>query len=90
LLDVAGKLRFYLLEDNQVITEHKSQNPVVKVFPNRKGTKCICIDNTGGGYLFNPVDSSMLFIPDFSASTTSVLWDLEDPNIFVTVDKEKM
>lgn len=32
----------------------------------------------------------MIFIPNFSATTTSVLWDLEDSHIFVTVDKEKM
>jgi hypothetical protein len=32
----------------------------------------------------------MLFIPNFSAGTEKVLWDLEDANIFVTVDKEKM
>ena len=32
----------------------------------------------------------MHFIPNFSAGTETVLWDQEDPNIFVTVDKEKM
>lgn len=32
----------------------------------------------------------MQFIPNFAAGTEKVLWDLEDPNIFVTVDKEKM
>lgn len=85
-----GKLRYYLIEDNTMVSEHRSQNPIVKVFPNRKGTKCVCIDNTGGGYLFCPVDDSMLFIPNFSAGTDKVLWDLEDANIFVTVDKEKM
>lgn len=32
----------------------------------------------------------MHFIPNFSAGTENVLWDIDDPNIFVTVDKEKM
>lgn len=32
----------------------------------------------------------MLFIPNFSAGTENVIWDLEDPNSFVTVDKDKM
>ena len=32
----------------------------------------------------------MLFIPNFSGGTETVLWDLDDPNIFVTVDKDKM
>lgn len=73
-----------------MISEHRSQNPIVKVFPNKKGTKCVCIDNTGNGYIFCPVDDSMHFIPNFSSNTESILWDLDDPNIFVTVDKEKM
>lgn len=29
-------------------------------------------------------------IPNFSAETINVLWDLEDRNMFITVDKEKM
>ena len=74
-MDILGKLKFYLIEDNTMISEHRSQNPIVKVFPNKKGTKCICIDNTGNGYLFCPVDDTMLFIPNFSAGTESVLWD---------------
>ena len=32
----------------------------------------------------------MQFVPNFSAGTEVVLWDIDDPNIFVTVDKEKM
>lgn len=55
-VDTTGKLKIYLIEDNTIISEHRSQNPIVKVFPNKKGTKCICIDNTGHGYLFSPVD----------------------------------
>ena len=50
----------------------------------------VCIDNTGNGYLFQPVDDTMLFIPNFSSTTENVIWDLDDPHIFVTVDKEKM
>lgn len=29
-------------------------------------------------------------IPNFSPETNQVLWDLEDRNLFVTVDKDKM
>lgn len=56
MVDVTGKLKYHLIEDNTMISEHRSQNPITKVFPNKKGTKCVCIDNTGNGYLFCPVD----------------------------------
>ena len=90
MVDSTGKLKIYLIEDNTFISEHRSQNPLVKIFPNKKGTKCVCVDNTGNGYLFSPVDDSMHFIPNFTAATDSILWDLEDQNLFITVDKEKM
>lgn len=90
MVDASGKLKIYLIDDNTFVSEHRSQNPILKVFPNRKGTKCVCVDNTGNGYLFSPVDDSMHFIPNFAAATDSILWDLDDSNLFITVDKEKM
>jgi len=68
MIDAQGKLKYYLINDNATILEHRSDNPIVNVFPNQSGTKCICMDNTGNGYLFNPVDDSMLFVPNFSGT----------------------
>lgn len=48
------------------------------------------MDNTGGGFFYNPIDDSSLMIPNFSAETHKVLWDLEDRNLFITVDLDKM
>jgi len=90
MVDAGGKLKYYLIEDHSFVTEHKGQNPIVKVFPNKNGTRCICIDNTGNGYFFNPIDDSILMIPNFSSETHSVLWDIETKNMFVTVDSEKI
>jgi WD repeat-containing protein 19 len=90
MIDTAGRLRYYFIEENTVISEFRPENPIVKVFPNRSGTKCICIDNTGCGYLYNPVDDSVSLLPNFSGNTTNVLWDLDDQHIFATVDGVKM
>lgn len=90
MIDAHGKVKYYLMEDNSVLSEHKSENSIVKVFPNQSGTKCICMDNTGNGYLFNPIDDSQLMVPNFSSTTYNVLWDIDDPSLFVTVDPEKM
>ena len=48
------------------------------------------MDNTGNGILYNPIDDSSIFVPNFSAKTNQVLWDIDDTNLFVTVDNEKM
>lgn len=90
LVDAQGKLKYYLIEDNTTICEHRAENPIVKIFPNHSGTKCICVDSTGNGFMFNPIDDTSLFIPNFSGQTNNVLWDTDDSGLFVTVDKEKM
>jgi hypothetical protein len=51
-------LKYYIIEDNSTIAEHKGENPIVKIFPNPSGTKVICMDNTGNGYLYNPIDDT--------------------------------
>ena len=65
MIDQTGKLKYYLIEDNAVICEHKPENPITKVFPNMTGTRCICVDNTGNGYLYNPIEDSSIFVPNF-------------------------
>lgn len=39
MVDTSGNLRYYLIEENQVISEFSPENPIEKVFPNRTGTK---------------------------------------------------
>ena len=90
MIDISGKLKYYLIEENQVISEFNPENPIEKVFPNRSGTKCICIDNTGCGYLYNPVDDSMALVPNFSSTVSKAIWDVTHPNMFITYDKGKL
>lgn len=90
LLDGAGKLMYYLIEDQALLVEHQEQNQIVKVFPNRKGTRIVCLDNTGQGTFYNPITDSSIMIPNFSSETKNVLFDLDDRNLFITVDADKM
>jgi len=90
MLDAAGKLMYYLIDDQALLTEHTDENKIVKCFPNRKGTRIVCVDATGNGTFYNPVTDVSIMIPNFSPEIENVLWDLEDRNIFITVDKEKM
>jgi hypothetical protein len=90
MLDSAGKLMYYLIEDQAQLIEYSGENPIERIFPNHSGTRCICIDQTGNGVLYNPVDNSAMMIPNFQAETVHLLWDLEDKNVFVTIDREKM
>ena len=76
MVDTEGKMQYFLIEDDAFILEHRGSNSITKVFPNKNGTRIVVIDNTGNGYLFNPVDESTLLIPNFQSGTYNVLWDL--------------
>jgi len=90
MLDAKGKLMYYTVEDQAQLIEYTTDNPIVAVFPNAMGTRCVCIDNTGNGTLYNPIDNTSIMVPNFQATTRLVLWDQDDKNVFLTVDKEKM
>lgn len=90
LIDKAGWLKYYLADENTVVGEFRPENPIEKVFPNHSGTKCVCIDNTGCGYLYNPGDDSIALIPNFSSTVKNVVWDIDSPTIFATVEATRM
>jgi WD repeat-containing protein 19 len=75
MVDSKGKLMYYTVEDQAQLIEYTTDNPIVQVFPNAIGTRCVIIDNTGNGTLYNPIDNTSIMIPNFQATTKQVLWD---------------
>lgn len=65
MLDSKGKLMYYLIEDQAPLIEYDAENPFVNCFPNSMGTRCVLVDNTGNGTLYNPIDNSSIMIPNF-------------------------
>jgi hypothetical protein len=51
-LDNTSRLRFYHIEDKNVVMEHKHDNPILKMFPNKNGTKIIFQHQNGEINLF--------------------------------------
>jgi len=86
MIDKAGRLKYFLADENTLVAEFRPENPIEKVFPNQNGTKCVCIDNTGCGYLYNPGDDSIALIPNFSSTVKNIVWDIDSPTVFATVE----
>jgi WD repeat-containing protein 19 len=81
------KLKIYAIKDNYAnIAEHKFENPIKKIFPNHLGTKYICIDNLGNGFLYNPIKEISLSLNNQN-EITNILWDNFDNNTFISVLK---
>lgn len=88
-VDVAGRLYFWLVDEHALVAQLRPDAMIQRIFPNRLGTKCVCVDNTGNGFLYNAVSDTSSLLPNFSGAS-NVLWDLDDPNCFITFWENKL
>ncbi|GBG32352.1 WD repeat-containing protein 19 [Hondaea fermentalgiana] len=80
-----GTLQFFSLADGQAIapSELRHAHPIRAIYPNAAGTRIVFIDQTGSGFLYNPIDSQVCEVPDLNADTVRIIWDGLDPFVFV-------
>lgn len=74
-LDNTSKVKYYHLEDKNVIMEHKPDNPVLRMFPNKNGTKMILQHQNGEVNLFFPTTESYHHLPLATDRVDRVIWD---------------
>lgn len=85
-LDNTSRLKFYHLEDKNVIMEHKPDNPILRAFPNKNGTKLILQHQNGEANLFFPATETYHHIKLSTDRIDRVVWDNENQNEFVIVN----
>lgn len=51
--------------------------------------RLVVVDNNMTGYVYNPVDSTMLEIKNFPHDAENLLWDMKDANVFVVIGKSE-
>jgi WD repeat-containing protein 19 len=83
--DSNNRVRVYILKENCAnINDFKFENQIKKIFPNLNGTKFVCVDNLGKGFLFNPVNDTYIPINN-TVEIQTIIWDVSDANIFAVV-----
>jgi hypothetical protein len=85
-LDSTSRLKFYHIEDKNVIMEHKPDNPILRIFPNKNGTKLILQHQNGEVNLFFPTTESYHHLVLVTDRVDRVIWDNENINEFVIVN----
>lgn len=83
-----GCVIYYALEDGGRPNEFRHGHGLRGLYPNPAGTRVVLMDDAGGCYLYNPVDLSMLEVPEFPKDTETVLWDRADGRVFVAAAAE--
>lgn len=85
-LDNTSRLKYYHLEDKNVIMEHKPDNPILRIFPNKNGTKIILQHQNGEVNLFIPTTESYHHVKLVTDRVDRVVWDNENLNQFVIIN----
>jgi hypothetical protein len=86
LLDNTSRLKFYHIEDKNVVMEHKPDNPILRFFSNKNGTKMILQHQNGEVNLFFPASESYHHVKLITDRIDKVIWDNENQNEFVVVN----
>ncbi|KAK9508924.1 hypothetical protein O3M35_006365 [Rhynocoris fuscipes] len=83
-----GDVRLFSLEDWTNLTEYKHTVSIKQIFPDAAATRIVVIDDKTDGYLYSPVQNTMLLIPEFPSTIVGVLWDIspDDRNVFIAFD----
>lgn len=84
-----GNIVYFSLEDWSIVNSFRFEVSVTHISPNLLGTRLVFIDETHAAYLYNPVDDQVVPVEKFSGSADKILWDISNPNIFVTSDSKK-
>ncbi|KAH3756601.1 WD repeat membrane protein [Pelomyxa schiedti] len=85
-----GFIVLFHLQEWAVVSKFKLPDVGIKqVVGNAQGTRIAIIDTANKGSLYNPVNDFILSFPDWSEETYNILWDITDPYVLVTSDKDK-
>ena len=85
--DSNGRVKMYSIRENLgFVWENKFENDIRSIFPNKTGTKYLCIDKLGKGFVFNPIARNVMPL-DNEEELNKIIWDSEDQNIFIGTNK---
>ncbi|GIY28504.1 WD repeat-containing protein 19 [Caerostris darwini] len=83
---------FSLLEwEFCVSTQHPQNTGIKDLHPDFSGTRILIIDSKGAAFVCNPLDSSLLAVPNFSSNVTHLLWNHSTvyKGVFIAFDDAK-
>ncbi|KAJ0402088.1 hypothetical protein ATCC90586_000273 [Pythium insidiosum] len=84
-----GAIHFFYLSEWKFLDgcsyRHDDGVGIVQIAPNRDGTRILFLDSRRRGYLLHAPTRDALYVPSIPSTTTSLLWDTVDPNVFVAL-----
>ena len=83
------RVKIFSIDNNcNCIADCKFDKIIKKLYPNNSGTKYICIDELGKVFVYSPVNETVLTLYDeLPSDFNRAIWDGENPNIFIGINK---
>ncbi|XP_037944539.1 WD repeat-containing protein 19 isoform X2 [Teleopsis dalmanni] len=81
-----GLLVYFSIEKWDICTKYRHNMGIKQMFTDAEGTKIIFVDDHGQGFIFLPAIEEAIMIAEFDKKCETCLWDLTQPNLFITFD----
>ncbi|TMW60429.1 hypothetical protein Poli38472_000471 [Pythium oligandrum] len=84
-----GAIHFFYLAEWKFLDgcsyRHDDGVGVVQLAPNRDGTRVVFLDSRRRGYILHAPTREALYIPSIPSTTSSIIWDTSDSNVFIAL-----
>ena len=69
----------FYIDEWQFVNKYKHSTGIKKIFAEPYGMSIAFIDDKSEGYIYNPVNSNIVKIPDMSPTTRGIVWEAFEP-----------
>ncbi len=79
LIKKSGNICHFYIDEWQFVNKYKHDYGIKKIFSEPYGMSLVFIDDKSEGYIFNPVNSNLIKIPDLPSTIQGIVWETYEP-----------
>ncbi len=73
-----GNICHFSINEWQVITKYKHERGIKKIYCEPYGMSLAFVDDKNDGFIFNPINSNIMRIPDLPANVQGIIWETDE------------
>ena len=75
----SGLICHFYIDEWQFVNKYKHSCGIKKIFTEPYGMSLAFIDDKSEGWIYNPVNSNIVKIPEMSTNTRGIVWEAFEP-----------
>ncbi len=81
----AGLLSHFYIDEWEFVSKYTHATGIKKIFPEPFGMSIAFIDDASEGFIYNPVNSNVVKIPNMPATTQGLVWEAFEPEKWILI-----